>query len=399
MRVDDSVQHISAARPSFMRRSRGFAPDPIQLRDQLPQVLSTGAELKNTFCLIRQNYAFVSHHIGDLENYETLQSFEQGITHYERLFKIQPEILGCDLHPNYLATRYAQSRAEREGLPLVQVQHHHAHLAACLVENSLPLDELAIGLSFDGTGYGTDGAIWGGEILVGNCRSFERPFHLAYTPLPGGDSAVRRPSRMALAHLWRAGIEWEPDLPPVLELDTQEQHILRQQLERGLNAPPTSSMGRLFDAVSALVGVRQRATYEGQAAMELEACADPNEQGHYPFLVANGVFDPSPLLVGLLQDWRHGLPIPQLSARFHNSLVELTLELCITLREQRGINKVALSGGVWQNRFLFERALVRLEKAGFVPLIHHQLPTNDGCICLGQAVVAASSITNGLYHR
>jgi hydrogenase maturation protein HypF len=204
---------------------------------------------------------------------------------------------------------------------------------------------------------------------------------------------------MALAYLWRAGIEWEPDLAPVLDQDAQELHVLHQQLERGLNTPPTSSLGRLFDAVSALLGIRQRATYEGQAAMELEACADPDEQGHYPFLVANGVFDPSPILAGLLQDWRRGIPIPQLSARFHNSLVELIMELCVTLREQREINKVALSGGVWQNRFLFERALVRLENAGFAPLIHHQLPTNDGCICLGQAVVAASSITNGPYHR
>jgi hydrogenase maturation protein HypF len=399
MRVDDSVQRISADSPTLLRRSRGFAPDPIQLHHALPQVLGTGAELKNTFSLTRQKYAFVSHHIGDLENFETLQSFEQGISHYERLFKIQPEVIGCDLHPDYLASRYAQSRAEREDIPLVRVQHHHAHLAACLAENGRPFDEPAIGLSFDGTGYGTDGAVWGGDVLVGDCRAFERPFHLAYTPLPGGDSAVRQPSRMALAHLWRAGIDWEPDLPAVLDQTAQEQLVLRQQLERGLNAPPTSSLGRLFDAVSSLLGIRQRATYEGQAAMELEACADPQEQAFYPFIVANGVFDPAPVLTGLLQDWRRGITIPQLSARFHNSLLELILEICVTLREWRGISTVALSGGVWQNRFLFEHALTRLVGAGFTPLIHHQLPPNDGCICLGQAVIAASTIINGPTHR
>ncbi|MDD5368925.1 MAG: hypothetical protein PHQ40_07570, partial [Anaerolineaceae bacterium] len=283
----------------------------------------------------------------------------------------------------------------REGLPLIQVQHHHAHLAACLAENGHPLDEPAIGLSFDGTGYGPDGAIWGGEVLVGDYRSYERSFHLAYTPLPGGDTAIQRPSRMALAYLWKAGIEWEADLPPMMDQNEQEQTILRQQLEKALNTPATSSVGRLFDAISALLGIRQRVTYEGQAAMELEACADPLEMGYYPFLIANGVFDPAPLFTGLLQDSRRGLPIPKLSARFHNSLVELVAELCVTLRNENGLNTVALSGGVWQNRFLTERVLARLEGAGFLALTHHQLPPNDGCICLGQAVIAAATVTNG----
>ena len=392
MRVDDSVARVLNGNPYLLRRSRGYAPDPIQLNQTVPSILAAGAELKNTFCLTRQNYAFLSHHIGDLENYETLRSYEEGIAHFERLFRIQPEAIACDLHPNYLSTRYAQQRAQEENLQIYPVQHHHAHLAACLADNNWTSDEPVIGLSFDGTGLGTDNAIWGGEVLLGDYKTYLRVFHLAYVPLPGGDAAVHKPARMALAHLWQAGLDWEGDLPPVEALCAEERTALRIQLEHHLNAPDTSSMGRFFDAASALLGIRQKSTYEGQAAIELEAAASPDETGAYEFRLENDIIDPAPLWISLLHDWRAGLPLPILSARFHNSLVNLILELCRIIRRQDGIYTVALSGGVWQNRYLYERSIIRLQKDGFTVLAHKRTPPNDGCIALGQALVAASEM-------
>jgi hydrogenase maturation protein HypF len=363
----------------------------------VPPVLACGAELKNTFGLARDRYAFLSHHIGDMENYETLRSFEEGILHFERLFRVSPQVIACDLHPNYLATRYAQQRARQEGLPLIPIQHHHAHLAACLADNGWNSSEPVIGLSFDGTGYGTDGAIWGSEVLLGGYKEYQRRYHLAYVPLPGGDQAVRKPVRMALSHLWAAGLEWEPDLPPAGELCAEERTVLRTQLERRINAPLTSSMGRLFDAASALLGVRQKATYEGQAAIELEALADPHETGFYPFDVQGESVSPKPLWQALLADWRAGVRLPILSARFHNSLTHLAVDLCRSIRQESGaahVNTIALSGGVWQNRFLLERTVPALEKEGFQVLVHRHVPANDGCIALGQIMIAANSLDN-----
>jgi hydrogenase maturation protein HypF len=393
MRVDDSVVRSAAGAPYIIRRARGFAPDPITLPTATAPILATGAELKNTFCLARDRYAFLSHHIGDLENYETLVSFEEGIDHFERLFRVTPHAIACDMHPNYLATRYAQARAQRQNLPLAAIQHHHAHLAACLADAGWNSPEPAAGLIFDGTGYGTDGAIWGGEVLVGGYERYTRRFHLAYTPLPGGDSAVRRPARMALAHLWAAGIDWETDLPPMQDLCEEERSLLRAQLERKINAPPTSSMGRLFDAASALLGVRQKVTYESQAAIELEALADPNERGSYSFALRETIIDPAPLWEGLLADWRRGASTPALAARFHNSIARLALDLCQILRAEQDIRVIALSGGVWQNRFLLERTVNALGQAGFQVLVHRQMPANDGCIALGQVMVASRRFT------
>ncbi|TLN03577.1 carbamoyltransferase HypF, partial [bacterium] len=317
MRTDDSVVRVFEGAPYIQRRARGYAPDPILISEELPPILATGAELKNTFCLTHRDYAFLSHHIGDLENYETLQSFEEGIQHYQRLFRVQPEMLACDMHPNYLATRYAQERAAREDLPLVQVQHHHAHLAACLADNRWTSEDVLIGLSLDGTGYGTDGAIWGGEVLLGGYTGYQRLFHLKYAPLPGGDLSVRRPARMALAHLWSAGIDWEADLPPVEDLCMEERIALRGQLQHHLNTPDTSSMGRLFDAASALMGIRQLATYEGQAAIEMEALVDADETARYTFDLHGDEIDPAPVWQALIADWRAGLPQPRMAARFH----------------------------------------------------------------------------------
>ena len=386
MAVDD--------RAYITRRSRGYAPDSVTLPITSQPLLAAGAELKNTFCLTRDRYAFISHHIGDLENLETLRSYEEGIAHFEKLFRISPRSIACDLHPNYLSTRYALERSQRENLPLIQIQHHHAHLAACLADNGWNTTEPAIGLIFDGTGFGADGAIWGGEVLVGGYAGYTRNFHLAYVPLPGGDLAVRKPSRMALAHLWAAGLDWEPDLPPVQDLCYEERMVVRAQLERKLNAPPTSSMGRLFDAAASLIGVRHTATYEGQAAIELEALADPNETGQ----------------LSLRPGWRSlrslprcGAPswpigaressLPVLSARFHNSVAAFAVSLCDAIRKDTTIHTVCLSGGVWQNRFLLRRTTQLLSASGFSVLSHRSVPTNDGGIALGQAVIAAYAST------
>jgi hydrogenase maturation protein HypF len=413
-RCDDSVVRvikavtIDAPQPvtqqsMFLRRSRGYAPDPIRLPFELPPLLATGPELKNTFCLARQRYAFLSHHIGDLENYETLQSFEDGIDHFERLFRVQPEAIAYDLHPNYLATRYALERAETETLPAIGVQHHHAHIAACMADNGLSGEQPVIGAAFDGTGYGEDGAIWGGEFLVTSYTGFQRLAHLASVPLPGGDVAVREPWRMALAWLWQCGLDWEAWLEPFKagmngsESD-QTIKVLRYQLEKGVNAPLTSSMGRLFDAAAALAGVRQRVNYEAQAAIEFEAMADPAEPGAYAFEIIHDdsqayIIHPRPLFAALLADLRGGVPKPVLSARFHNGVAQMTRQVATHLRQDTGISEVALSGGVWQNITLLTKTVNLLEGDGFTVLLHHQTPPNDGGVALGQAVIAAKRLS------
>jgi len=389
MRTDDSVMRIARGRAYPIRRARGFAPDPIRLPVKVKQVFAAGAELKNVFCLTRDHYAFLSHHIGDMENYETLQSFESGIQHFERLFRIKPHVLACDLHPDYLATRYTIHRAEVEGLPLIQVQHHHAHLASCLADNGWDTDQPAIGVCLDGTGYGTDGKIWGAEFMIGGYIGYQRFAHLKYVPLPGGDAAARRCSRMALAHLWAADIEWDPASAPYADLTKEERAVLLTQLEKGVNTPLTSSMGRLFDAVSALISVRQTATYEGQAAIELENIADPGEKGVYDFEFQGSEIDPAPMWKQILADLHNQQSRSAISARFHNSIARLILEVCRSISASTGIMTVCLSGGVWQNMTLFEKTIPLLESDGYTILTHHQVPTNDGGIALGQALIAS----------
>ncbi len=389
MRVDDSVTRRVERQSYPLRRGRGYAPDPIRLPRQTPPLLAVGAELKNTFCLTRQHYAFLSHHIGDLENFETLQSFEQGIAHFERLFRIQPEMIAADLHPDYLATRYAHQRAEQQSLRLVQVQHHHAHLATCLADNGWDDEVEVIGVLYDGAGLGSDGAIWGGEFLLGGYAAYRRMAHLIYTPLPGGDVTVHKPARMALAHLQRAGIEWQDDLPPLQAFSAEQRQTLRAQLDHNINAPPTSSMGRLFDAASALLGIRAAINYEGQAAIELEALADPHEQAAYPFHISGRLIDPKPLWLALLKERRAGVPTATLSARFHNGVARMTAQVCEQIRQQTGNAIVALSGGVWQNMLLLTKTRALLQAGGFQVLIHRQVPANDGGIALGQTMIAA----------
>lgn len=377
-----------------LRRSRGYAPFPVRLPFDAPPLLAAGAELKNTFCITRDRYAFLSHHIGDLENYETLRSFEDGIAHFERLFRVSPELLAYDLHPNYLATRYILERAEREGLPAIGVQHHHAHLAACMAEHGLSGDLPVIGVSFDGTGYGEDGAIWGGEFLIADYAGYQRAFHLDYVPMPGGDKAVREPWRLALAWLHKAGLEWDEKLP-ALDITGQVRRAVLKQLALGVNAPPTSSMGRLFDAVSALVGVRQNVNYEAQAAIEFEAMAAPDKRGAYPFEIrgessqGGGVVDPTPVIRAVVDDLRAGVSVPVIASRFHSGVAGMVHDVCRAMRDRYGLSDVALSGGVWQNTTLLQRTVPLLRSDGFIVYIHRLVPSNDGGLALGQAAIAA----------
>lgn len=394
MRTDDSVTRIIAEKPYPLRRARGYAPDPILIPSTTESILAVGAELKNTFCLTRDRYAFISHHIGDLENYETFQSFEEGIKHFEQLFRITPQTLACDLHPNYLSTRYALTRSVEHNTPLVRIQHHHAHLAACLADNEWVGDEPVIGLSFDGTGFGADGNIWGGEFLLGDYRSYQRLYHIKNVPMPGGDVAIRKTARMALAYLWMYDLAWDTDLLPITFLCADERRTLRSQLENSINAPLTSSMGRLFDAVSALLGIRMEITYEGQAAIELENVIDSSEEGYYPIDLADNTVNMHPLFVSLIQDWRQNTAIPIIASRFHNSIIEATRAICDNIRSQYKVSTIALSGGVWQNRYLLENSIHKLAADGFNVLIHRKVPPNDGCISLGQAVIAAHTDMN-----
>ena len=414
VRCDDSVVRVFSEQSSVLsgqslktenrilntyplRRSRGYAPFPVKLPWKVPPLLATGAELKNTFCLTNENYAFMSHHIGDLENFETLQSFEQGVEHFEKLFRVKPETIAYDLHPNYLATRYALERAERENgntgqqenRTTIGVQHHHAHIASVMVEHGMDGSEKVIGVAFDGTGYGDDGNIWGGEFLIADYAGYERAAHLPYFPLGGGDAATRRPARIALGLLWQLGLDWDEHLPPAENLCSEERMALRVQLERKLNAPMTSSMGRLFDAVAALAGGRQTVNYEGQAAIEFESLADEAERGIYPFCNDQAEIQVRTAVQLIASDALAGTPIPTISAKFHNGIAEMVGQVCHRLRDKTHIKTVALSGGVWQNMFLLKRTLEILRTNDFDLLLHRQVPANDGGLALGQAAIAA----------
>jgi hydrogenase maturation protein HypF len=294
------------------------------------------------------------------------------------------------LHPNYLSTRYALKRAEREDLPAIGIQHHHAHIAACMADNGLDGTRPVIGVAFDGTGFGDDGVIWGGEFLVADYKDYLRRYHLAYFPLPGGDAAIKHPARTALALLWSLGMDWEMSLAPCGDLCHEDRLALRLQLERNLNTVQTSSMGRLFDAIAALAGIRQKVNYEAQAAIEFESALDDSETQAYHFDVLDNEVDSRPVVYSLLDDIHKKIPIPALSARFHNGIVEMVREVCRKIRHENGMNEIALSGGVWQNKALLERALNKLGADGFTVIIHRQVPANDGGLSLGQALVCAA---------
>jgi hydrogenase maturation protein HypF len=396
IRTDDSVVRAASGREMVLRRSRGYAPEPIRLRHAFPRpVLACGAELKSTFCLAIQNRAFVSPHIGDLENAETLFSFTSGIEHFRRLFDIEPQLVAHDLHPDYLSTKYA---ADLAGVALTGVQHHHAHIASCLADNDA--DGPVIGVAFDGTGYGTDGTIWGGEFLIADLAGFERAGCLEPVPMPGGVGAIRNPWRMAAAYLAAAYPDGMPDGLAVRQRNESTWAAVTAMAERGINSPVTSSAGRLFDAVAALLGVRDAIHYEGQAAIELEQLADPAELSGYPATVTGGtatLATGTPLLIrgadlvrAAADDLAAGTDRRRVAARFHNGVAESIVAACLVLRDKHGLGVVALSGGVFQNMLLTGAVVRGLEGAGFQVLTHSRVPCNDGGISLGQAAVAGA---------
>jgi hydrogenase maturation protein HypF len=385
--VDDTVLTAANSHPYFFRRSRGFAPRFIHLPGNEKMVLAASAELKNTFCLAKEDYAFVSHHIGDLKNYETYQAFTEGIAHYCNIFKVSPQQVACDLHPDYLSTKFAHEWSDKHAIPLIPVQHHHAHLASCLADNAYFDDAPVIGIIFDGTGYGTDGNIWGGEIFVGNAKAFNRVYHLEPMPLPGGDSAVVKPSRIAIAYLLENNFVLDPNLMPVRATEETELTVLKKQISSRLNTPLTSSMGRLFDVVASLIGLRQSVSYEAQAAIELEQIVDPQVEAAYPIYLSGEIIKIDSLLQEILADLRSETPASTISAKFHNGLARLVVDLSRLIKANQKINTVALSGGVWQNIYLLEKTIALLESAGFTVLTHRQVPANDGGISLGQAAI------------
>ena len=388
-RTDDSVVRLFRGREYPVRRSRGYVPHPVPLPVALDRpVLGCGAELKNTFCLARGRHAFLSHHIGDLENYETYRSYVEGIAHFRRLFDIAPEVVAHDLHPQYLSTSYAR---ELEGVELVAVQHHHAHVASCLADNveAGPV----IGVALDGLGYGTDGTIWGGEFLLADLAGFRRLGHLEPVPMPGGATAIRQPWRMAAAYLDAAYPEGLPDGLDVTRRHAEQWVAVTAMTRGGLNSPLTSSAGRLFDAVSAIVGVRDSVNYEGQAAVELEQRADRTHHGSYPVRLTDG--EPfrvlaADLVRAVTDDLVAGVDVALIAARFHAGLTGVVVAGCSRARELTGVDTVALSGGVFQNVLLLERTVDALEDTGFRVLVHSRVPTNDGGISLGQVAICAA---------
>jgi hydrogenase maturation protein HypF len=391
LRSDDSIVRYAAGKPRPIRRSRGFVPMPVFLKSAVPRVLACGGELKNTICLTKERQAFVSQHIGDLENLATERFFRMTIEHLQRILDITPEIIACDHHPDYLSTQWAYAQLGNSTIP---VQHHHAHVAACMAEHQL--DDPVIGLAFDGSGLGADSTVWGGEVLVADYRGYRRAAHLTAIPMPGAAAAVKAPWRMALSHLDHAlgASLWDLDLPLMRRLDRARARTVVQMCARGINAPLTSSMGRLFDAVAALLGLRLDTAFEGQAAMELEMIADPGHDERYDFTWNDA--EPkqvavAPMVAGVVEDVQRGLPAFIISAKFHNTLIHGFSMLCRDLRKVNRINRVVLSGGCFQNTLLLEGLKNHLTADRFDVFCHRLVPANDGGIALGQAVIAAAT--------
>ncbi|WP_327690741.1 carbamoyltransferase HypF [Streptomyces sp. NBC_00461] len=395
---DDSVVRVCDGEPLVIRRSRGYAPLPLSLPLPVRPALAVGGDLKNAFCLGAGRQAWLSAHIGDMDDVGTQRAFENAAAQLESITGVRPEALVSDRHPGYRSAGWADRNAVHR--PVVRVQHHHAHIAAAMAEHGLDGTRPVIGVAFDGTGHGDDGAVWGGEFLLADYDRFTRFGHLAYVPLPGGDAAVRRPYRMALAHLRAAGIDWSDELACTTACPPDELHLLERQLERALNCVPTSSMGRLFDAVSSLAGVCHRAGYEAQAAVELEGAAlhaPAEDTTAYAFALhtseenRDGAVraDPAPVLAEIVGDLRVGVEPALVAARFHRGVTGLVHRMCARAREQYGLDTVALTGGVFANTLLSSACAAALREDGFTVLRHHLVPPGDGGLALGQLMVAA----------
>jgi hydrogenase maturation protein HypF len=393
LRSDDSIVRKAAGAIRFIRRSRGYVPVPVFLNKKIPSILACGAELKNTVCLTKGNQAFLSQHIGDLENLATYDFFKLTIRHMQRILDINPEIIAFDLHPDYLSTRYAE---ELQNINKIQVQHHHAHIVSAMAENRI--DDPVIGLSFDGTGYGTDGAIWGGEILVADIEKFYRAAHFAYVPMPGSTAAIKEPWRMAVSYLYDAlGQDfWNLDLPVLKAIEADKVKIIVDMIRKKINSPLTSSLGRLFDGIAAITGIRYKVDFEGQAAMELEMLAADKVADIYDYewITTEGhKILTRPIIQGVVNDMVNGIHPSVISRKFHQTLIQMFSDLCAVIRKESGLNRVVLSGGVFQNSLLLTGLIKALEEKNFQVFTHSKVPANDGGISLGQAMVAAAVAT------
>jgi len=390
LRSDDSIVRNTAGQTRYIRRSRGFVPIPLFLNRTVPPILACGAELKNTICITKGDKAFLSQHIGDLENMDTLDFFKQTVAHLQRILEVRPEIIACDMHPDYLSSQYA---AEQQGIPKVEVQHHHAHIVSCMAENRL--EGAVIGLSFDGTGYGSDGTIWGGEVLIAEAGQFKRAAHLAYVSMPGSAAAIKQPWRMAISYLYDAFGEnfRELNLPILKEIEAPQLKVVAEMIVKGVNCPQTSSLGRLFDGVAAIAGIRHRVNFEGQAAMELEMLAGGDARSIYDYQWASEdpiKILPAPIIRGVVKDIQDRVSIAKISTKFHRTLIALFTEVCKSVRQNAELNRVVLSGGCFQNDILLTGLIRELESRNFEVFAQRQAPCNDGGIALGQALVAAA---------
>ncbi len=389
-RSDDSVTRVWMGTEMILRRGRGYVPLPVKIANNFRKhILATGAQLKNTFCLARDNFAFTSTHVGDLENYETLDFYKKEIDRFKHLCSVIPKVVAYDLHPEYLSTKYALALT---GLEKIPVQHHHAHIASCMADNKI--DQKVIGVAFDGTGYGEDKAVWGGEFLIADFKEFKRAAHLKYIPMAGGETAIKHPWRMTASYLFACYGEdfLKMDLDFVKNLDLNKWNTIKKMLDQNLNVFPTSSLGRLFDGISVLLAWRETTHYEGQPAIEMETWADENEKGKYPFEIKGGndilIIHPELIILGVVEDLLKKHRKSTIAAKFHNTIAQMTHDICVKLRKEYDLNMVCLSGGVFQNVFLLNQTYRFLTKSKFKVYTHHQVPPNDGGISLGQAVIA-----------
>lgn len=391
-RVDDSVAMVANDVSRLIRRSRGFAPSPIRLDFNTDGILSVGAELVNTFCIGRVNQAIMSQHIGDLKNAETLEFFEESIKRYKKLFKLEPSLVVHDLHPDYISSRYAQSL----NINTLAVQHHHSHLASVLAENGL--DQKVIGVIYDGTGLGTDGKIWGSEFFIADFEGFERVSHFGYVPIPGGDIATKEPWRIALSYLHKAfGINLlNLKIPFVKNLDVEKSKFIITMIEKGINSPESCSAGRLFDAVSALTSVCENSNFHAEAPMRLEDILDHSCIDYYPYQISE-IIEFNEIIKAIVIDLEHDTPVPTISAKFHNTIVNITVDVVANLRRSHGINHVALSGGTFQNKYLLEKIEDKLKSHSFEVYSNIKVPANDGGISLGQLAIASKLINNRVH--
>jgi hydrogenase maturation protein HypF len=388
-RADDSVIRIIDNKISLIRRSRGFVPRPVDLKCEVEGVLALGAEQKNSFSIGKGNQAIMSQYIGDLKNPATYNFYKESIDRFSGIFNFQPELIACDLHPDYLSTHHAEILENVLNIPLIRVQHHHAHIASCMAESGI--DENIIGVCFDGTGFGSDGNMWGGEFVIADLKDFKRFTHFDYVPMPGGEKAINEPWRMAFSYLYKYfGDNFDYESVPLFKsIDPEKLILVKNMIVKKMNSPLTSASGRLFDAVSAILGLCTESTFDSEAPMRLESVIDGNVIEYYPFLIANTIVF-ADTLKAILEDLPR-LEISVISTKFHNTIARVILEVSTQIRKETSLNKVILSGGVFQNKYLLEKSLYLLNQSGFKVFTNHLVPVNDGGISLGQLVIASKT--------